>query len=238
MFTRKLLILQLKCELGRLPILSHISLLTFRYYFRLNQLPSNRLVKEAFEVDRGLFNEKRKSWHSFIFNSAKNFKKDISKISEKEIPTIINNYYVNSINEQLNNLQKPDTDSKLNTFASCYKDFKLQSYLDFNLPKNKVKFLTKLRISAHILHIEKGRYSKPKLPRNLRLCSVCNELENEEHFILHCKKFMNLRNKLFSNLNLDDKTSTTFSKLINPNNTVEAKLICDFIQSAFSCYFN
>ena len=56
--------------------------------------------------------------------------------------------------------------------CKCYKEFNLQKYLDFNLPKSLVKNLTKLRISAHTLLIEKGRYRRPKLPRDLRQCSM------------------------------------------------------------------
>ena len=79
-------------------------------------------------------------------------------------------------------------DSKLNTFANCYNEFSLQSYLDLNLSKSIVKNLTKLRISAHTLLIEKGRYFRPKVCRNLKLCSLCNKIEDEEHFLLFCKK--------------------------------------------------
>ena len=41
-------------ELGRIPILSFITSLTYKYYSRLEKFPSTRLVKEAFDVDRGL----------------------------------------------------------------------------------------------------------------------------------------------------------------------------------------
>ena len=54
-----------KCELGRLPIIIFLNSLTFKYYSRLKELPSTtstRLVKEAFEVDKGLFNSAQKSW--------------------------------------------------------------------------------------------------------------------------------------------------------------------------------
>jgi len=60
-----------RCELGRLPLLSYISMLSFKYFIRFEQLPSGRLVREAFEVDRGLNAEGHKSWYSFILNSAK-----------------------------------------------------------------------------------------------------------------------------------------------------------------------
>jgi hypothetical protein len=53
----------------RLPILSFITLLTYKYYSRLEKLPSTRLVKEAFDVDRGLYLEGKKSWSSFLYKS-------------------------------------------------------------------------------------------------------------------------------------------------------------------------
>ena len=65
----------------------------------------------------------------------------------------------------------------MNTFAKCYKEFNLQKYLDFNIPKSLVKNITKLRISAHTFLIEKGRYRRSKLPRDLRQCRVCTQIE-------------------------------------------------------------
>ena len=65
------IVLLSECELGRLPIISFITSLTFKYYSRLKELPSTRLAEEAFEVDTGLFNSGQKSWYSFISNSAK-----------------------------------------------------------------------------------------------------------------------------------------------------------------------
>ena len=44
--------------------------------------------------------------------------------------------------------------------------------------------LTKLRISAHPLYIETGRYSKPPIPKEKRLCSSCRLfIEDEKHFV-------------------------------------------------------
>ena len=36
--------------------------------------------------------------------------------------------------------------------------------------------ITQLRISAHCLNIERGRYSKPKIPREERFCKFCTEV--------------------------------------------------------------
>ena len=51
--------------------------------------------------------------------------------------------------------------------------------------------LAKLRLSAHNLHIETGRFSKNRPPRDERFCTYCKTLniftvENEVHFLLSC----------------------------------------------------
>ena len=85
----------------------------------------------------------------------------------------------------------------INTFSKIYSNFSLQKYLSFGLPKAKTKELSKVRVSAHELLIERGRYFRPKVPCEKRLCTTCDKVENEEHFMLHCFKFslltLNLR---------------------------------------------
>ena len=46
--------------------------------------------------------------------------------------------------------------------------------------------ITKLRCSSHVLEIERGRYQKPKVPRDLRLCLTCKVVEDENHFVTKC----------------------------------------------------
>ena len=60
---------------------------------------------------------------------------------------------------------------------------------------------TQLRISAHRLCIEIGRYSRPKLPRENRFCFSCkNAVEDEKHFLFHCKEYNSLRENLYLEL--------------------------------------
>jgi hypothetical protein len=53
------------------------------------------------------------------------------------------------------------------------------------------------KVSSHPLLIEKGRYFRPKIKRENRLCSQCNQIEDEQHFLIHCTKFANVRKLLF-----------------------------------------
>ena len=70
------------------------------------------------------------------------------------------------------------------------------------------KHLTRLRISAHRLHIEQGRYRG--IPRQNRICNRCtsNEIDDEVHFLFSCtssqddRYFMNSKiTSLCSNFN-------------------------------------
>ena len=53
-------------------------------------------------------------------------------------------------------------------------------------PKLRVAY-SKLRASSHDLEIERGRYVRPKLNVDERLCLPCNVVENEEPFATACK---------------------------------------------------
>jgi hypothetical protein len=75
--------------------------------------------------------------------------------------------------------------------------FGCENYL--NLIKDEL-FL-KFRISNHRLQIETGRYIKPKIVPENRICEKCfsSEVEDEQHcfFLLNCGFYRNHRNKLF-----------------------------------------
>ncbi len=115
-----------------------------------------------------------------------------------------------------------------------------RNYLSFGIKKSTTRELTKIRISAHDLLIERGRYFRPKLPRAQRLCSTCNEVEDEEHFVLFCTKCSSLRSVLFQKLGVDDhdlrpqsnKAFELLIKLLNPIDIEETMLICNCIASS------
>ena len=120
------------------------------------------------------------------------------------------------------------------------KDFILQDYLSLKLPVNITRELTKLRLSSHSLLIEKGRYFRPKIKRENRLCSQYNQIEDEQHFRIHCTKFIDLRKLLFQklNINLQDmcpiEYMKTITRLLNPNSIDDTMNICHYIKNCMS----
>ena len=126
------------------------------------------------------------SGHVILF-----IRKDLDDI---DVSQIIHNKSVAEVSEQLSSINEAN---KLYTSSKIYKNFTCQTYLSFGLPKTVTKELSKLRISAHDLMIERGRYFRPVIPRNQRACLNCEQVEDEKHFMLFCSKFKDLRILLF-----------------------------------------
>ena len=67
-----------------------------------------------------------------------------------------------------------ETNKKLRTHKLLKQNFGIESYLELVHDKSVRKCLTSLRISAHRLRIERGRYVGEK-PME-RLCLTCNSI--------------------------------------------------------------
>ena len=93
------------------------------------------------------------------------------------------------------------TSGKLDTYFSIKKSFEMEKYLSmskFYLRKS----LCKLRVSAHRLMIEIGRYNKTRLQRDERICKNCDtgKVEDEFHFLLECPNYIHERHAFFNNI--------------------------------------
>ncbi len=66
--------------------------------------------------------------------------------------------------------------------------------------------MAKLRTGVEPIRIETGRYERPALTPEQRMCHFCalNEPETEEHVITRCSEYNDIRNALcHSALNID-----------------------------------
>ena len=64
--------------------------------------------------------------------------------------------------------------------------------------------LTRWRLSNHDLKIETGRYLRPKPPREDRICTRCNIMEDEYHVVFVCPVYESLRERYRSLLECDN----------------------------------
>ena len=113
-------------------------------------------------------------------------------------------------------------------------DFEPELYLDTNIFERR-RNITKLRISDHSLLIEKGRHLK--IPREQRLCTKCKIIEDEEHFLFHCKLNVDLRASLIKkieetdNIKLNDMTENEKFKYFLCPSTPKWKMLVPLLNS-------
>ena len=72
-------------------------------------------------------------------------------------------------------------------------DHKFHFFVD-NIPiaKHRNAFI-RLIVSSHRLRVETGRWQRPVIPYEQRLCENCGRLDDEYHLLLECQKYHELR---------------------------------------------
>ena len=80
-----------------------------------------------------------------------------------------------------------NTKHKLEFYNKYSEQYRIEPYILNCRDIRKRKRLTNLKLSCHKLKIETGRYNNTKASE--RLCSVCNIIENELHFLDFCTKY-------------------------------------------------
>ena len=166
-------------------------------------MPINHIARKRFVTLHSLNNLGIVNWVSHLkhtlsghnlenlvddFTTPMNLYKNIKKI-------IINCYKA----KYISSIQCEQMCPKLRTYQLFKHNFDLEDYMFLRISKYRVS-LCRLRISSHDLEIERGRYTVPKTPVNMRLCKQCNagEVEDEKHFIISCVKYRNIRINLIN----------------------------------------
>ena len=76
----------------------------------------------------------------------------------------------------------------------------MEPYVQQIMPRAYRRVMALFRAGSLPLAIETGRYTRPPIPVDNRICVYCsaNCLESEKHFLLNCELYNDLRFYLFS----------------------------------------
>ena len=137
-----------------------------------------------------------------------------------------------------------ETSNRAKTYL-LYAHFRLQPYLiNVNLYKFR-RELTRLRVSAHRLEVETGRWHKPRaIPYPDRKCIACNKLEDEFHFMLECPLYKDIRKIYIKEYFWKYPNIPKFIQLLTSDNKELNINIAMFVQKSFelrktyNCYYN
>ena len=190
-------------ELGQFPLLISTIMGCLNFWFHILQSGSETLISKAYleqynnSSDKCLWVKFVKSilcdlGFSHVWNNHSTFN------SYSLLASIKNKLKERFISFWEKRMLGEETSKKLRTYRLVKQDFGIESYLELVHDKSVRKCLTSLRISAHRLRIERGRYVGEK-PEE-RLCLTCNSIENEVHFLCKCQKYKYQREMMYDNI--------------------------------------
>ena len=195
-------------ELGRHSLQEQIVTRNINYIKYIEMKDPQTLVKQAANYE--FSHTERNSLYSLFKKYEQNLSNDnIRTLSKYKLRKLIKEEFDTQWQTQILTFPKADS----------YRLFKsrvvYENYLtDIKNRKQRVSF-TKYRLSDHCLMVEKGRHTRPIIPRNERFCPFCpTNVEDEIHFITQCAAYENrpnLFNKIetevpnFSNMNYQEK---------------------------------
>ena len=216
-----------------------------RQYLRVTQMDENRLTKKVISWDKKVSDYfPFPTWYQEIKTIFATHNLMAFFDQGGDASHIISNLKQSMLVKQNVELKaKCESKPKLRTFVT-FKEFgKTPDYIKMPISYVQKKFLAKTRLSTLAIRIETGRYERPRLQANQRLCPSCKDgqsIENEEHFIFFCTKYNILRQlwliKLnkpdnFVNMNCSEKFKVIFDQSDNVKITAQYIIDCYDVRS-------
>ena len=187
-------------ELGRTPLMIKRKISMIKYWLRVTtDWDAPELVKDSYALAKAESHE----WVSFIQNTLNN--SGFSQVWNRPsgvVPTEFTAQLEQRLIDQYIQCwqgELRDSTGKLRSYRLIKNEFHREMYL--TLPPYLRVPHTRLRISAHALRIETGRYNLPApLPVQERTCWFCSEeqaIEDEVHFLFSCSLYTQERQEFF-----------------------------------------
>ena len=122
------------------------------------------------------------------------------------------------------------------SFYRVYKsEFGFSHHLHVVCVKSHRVALSRLIVSNHSLRIETGRWERPPIPRQDRMCNVCHKLGDKYHFLLECLSFQELRKRLIPKYYWNRPSMYKCVDLLRSNNKKVLKNLAKFV---FRCLYS
>lgn len=181
-------------------------MLRLKYWSKIVRLDNSRLIKQVYIARREEFNRKGKKdtknwcfwtwkflkelglehiWESENFGSRNDWEVVIrATIKEKE-----EKFWLARLQE------KP----KLRLYRQIKTKLRMEDYLN-EMNRDKHRQLTMLRGGTNHLRIERGRWVGEKVNERVCMVCLCDDIENEQHFLLECPMYVCERARLFEEI--------------------------------------
>ena len=246
-------------ELGRYPLFVTVLSQCINYKLSLfNRQTNTNLIGHVIKEMSKMSNSGQDCWLTRVdkieqlLNIPKNLK--FTKTSGKNITARVKSKFDRFWLDKINEFKPNQTDNidhnKLRVYRQFKSSFTMEPYIELVRNRNQRSSLTRLRISAHTLATELLRRTRPVTPYHRRLCAYCQPtgnniaatekfIDSEQHFIMWCERFKNMRRDLFIKISCiipgfkDLSNDQKFKTLMCPTSPQIAKSVNRYIKSMF-----
>jgi hypothetical protein len=224
-----------RSEMGRYPLVLSVILSCINYFFYICTKGENSLVFQALKTQ--------------LSNTNSQYVNVLKKIFQY---LNINDYNIYDARATLQNLQENyesiyhdymSSHTKLKIFNSIKRCYSRPKYIDIVKSSDRCS-LTKLRLSAHSLPIEIGRYKN--IDQKNRLCDVCDSkcIGDEYHLLFNCSNqhLVKLRDIFLKQIyNKCDQLESLppyqqFLYLMSAYDVSVIETFCNYVNKILACY--
>jgi hypothetical protein len=200
-------------ELGKYPSIIYVIKQVVKNWLRIASYRKDSLLYDTYLCNLQMVFEGKNCWLLKLYNIVSEtlgFKhlwenQGLRINGARQIYKIVSNLqhiFEFQWKNEINKRPDPTTGSgsKLRTYSKFKKTFEYEKYLDFK----KRKEITKLRISAHRLEVEVGRYrpKKGRVKPEERVCKFCDlgKVEDEMHVVMVCPMYVHQRKAMLDTI--------------------------------------
>ena len=223
-----------------------------RFLYRMKSMSDDRLTKKIFRYDQN-FAKTHKNltcWSSEVNHilSRNNLFYNVDEMGPKPFLNLLSESLLRKDVEMFASQCRKSP--KLRIYHTLFPPFEEHNlstkYVQLNLPFIVRKRLAQLRLGVLPIRIESDRYARDKIAAELRFCkqpqcvnqTVTNcepVVEDELHFLLHCKQYEKLRSDMLSNVDLPGFSQLTDRLKLKYLLTCEnlARVVGQYIINAF-----
>ena len=232
-------------ETGRFPLLLSQQEQILKYYCRLKTLdPDKPVVKILHELEK-LHNDGYNTWVTNVNNIVTEAGFNINDLTPDSAPFVLSQIkeiqYSKHIQLWLESINNSDKNPVLRTYKVFKDVYSVEPYLIHPSQKKYQVATARFRTSSHKLHIETGRYTRPKTPINERICVFCDQhmIDDEIHMIMRCSFHAAERAIMYTSINdclqyLDSQSDMSkFQSIIKCKDKQVIKAVGKFLYISF-----
>ncbi|XP_071136614.1 uncharacterized protein [Mytilus edulis] len=209
--------LAVRGDMGWTTVKTKQNIEVMRLFFKLSNLEDDRIVRTIHETSKA----KQRSWHSRVLallrKSELNFLINLNittkqklRMAQDKLTAIDQEKWLIDVFDDKNSVNG----NKLRTFRRFKNNCKTSLFVKtINFRDHRRILFLNFRCGSLPLAVETGRYTKPTTPLCDRLCLFCNNnfIETEQHFLIDCNFYSDIREELFNYINALNNTFNAFN---------------------------